>query len=94
MSPARVSAGWATSRPFGLPGGEAAVTHPVRIAYSILGPREAREGGLGGLEQEQQALVQAMLEKGVNCPACTSLGRLFDAAAAILGSCRRGDLGG
>jgi hydrogenase maturation protein HypF len=71
--------------PFGLPGGEAAVLHPLRIAYSILGPRLAEDGGLGGMDGEERGLVRAMIEKGLNCPACTSLGRVFDAAAAILG---------
>ena len=70
---------------FGLPGGEAAVLNPVRIAYAILGPQAAEDGHLGGMRDDQQALVRAMIEKGMNCPACTSLGRLFDAAAAILG---------
>ncbi len=70
---------------FGLPGGEAAVLHPARIAYSILGPRLAEDGRLGGMDDREMALVRAMVEKGLNCPACTSLGRVFDAAAAILG---------
>jgi hydrogenase maturation protein HypF len=71
--------------PFGLPGGEAAVLHPARIAWSVLGPDVAEGARLGGVDPQEKALLRAMIEKGVNCPACTSLGRLFDAAAAILG---------
>jgi hydrogenase maturation protein HypF len=69
--------------PFALPGGEAAVLHPARIAYAVLGPAEGRE--IVGLPQTQALLLSAMLEKKVNCPISTSLGRIFDAAAAILG---------
>jgi len=71
--------------PFGLPGGEAAVLNPARIALSILGPRANVADALTGLDDRQIALVRAMLEKGVNCPLCSSLGRIFDAAAAVLG---------
>jgi hydrogenase maturation protein HypF len=70
--------------PFGLPGGDAAVLHPARIALAIVGPR-ADTDPFPGLDPRQRALIDAMLEKGVNCPRCSSLGRVFDAAAAILG---------
>jgi hydrogenase maturation protein HypF len=72
-------------QPFGLPGGDAAVLHPARIALSILGPRANDTDPFPGLDARQRALVAAMLEKDVNCPRCSSLGRIFDAAAAILG---------
>ena len=72
-------------QPFGLPGGDAAVLHPARIALAILGPRANDTDPFPGLDARQRALVAAMLEKDVNCPRCSSLGRIFDAAAAILG---------
>jgi hydrogenase maturation protein HypF len=71
--------------PFGLPGGDAAVLHPARIALAILGPGANDTDPFPGVDARQRALVGAMLEKGVNCPRCSSLGRVFDAAAAILG---------
>ncbi|HVP17704.1 MAG TPA: carbamoyltransferase HypF [Spirochaetia bacterium] len=69
--------------PFGLPGGEAAVLNPARIAFSILAPFGTR--GVPGVSIGQEKMLLAMLEKQVNCPVTTSLGRIFDAAAAILG---------
>ncbi len=69
--------------PFALPGGEAAVLHPARIAFSILAPVASQD--IPGLSPHQGRMLAAMLEKKVNCPISTSLGRIFDAAAAILG---------
>jgi hydrogenase maturation protein HypF len=69
--------------PFALPGAEAAVLHPARIAFAILGA--SAEQGLPGVSSEQGRMLSAMLKRGVNCPVSTSLGRIFDAAAAILG---------
>jgi len=69
--------------PFALPGGEAAVLRPARIAFAILassGPTE-----LPGISDAQARILRTMLERKVNCPVSTSLGRVFDAAAAILG---------
>jgi hydrogenase maturation protein HypF len=73
--------------PFGLPGGEAAVLNPARIAFAILAPAGMRE--VPGVSVDQARVLLAMLEKGVNCPVSTSLGRIFDAAAAILGLVER-----
>ncbi len=67
--------------PFALPGGEAAVLHPARIAFALLSPA----GEVPGLSEAQRLILRAMLEKRVNCPLSTSLGRVFDAAASILG---------
>jgi len=69
--------------PFALPGGEAAVLHPARIALAILGPSGAPD--IPDMSDTQGKVLLAMLEKRINCPISTSLGRVFDAAAAILG---------
>lgn len=69
--------------PFCLPGGEAAVLNPARIAFSILAPSGTR--GIPGVSTDQEKVLLAMMERQVNCPVSTSLGRIFDAAAAILG---------
>ena len=68
---------------FPLPGGDAAVLHPPRIALAALG--EDARGPIPGLDERQEQFLRAMIRSRTNCPLTTSLGRLFDAAAAILG---------
>ncbi|SDF81114.1 Hydrogenase maturation protein, carbamoyltransferase HypF [Desulfovibrio legallii] len=79
--------------PFALPGGDAAVREPWRIALSL-----AQRAGLedadwvthdGGAQDAAIAAVKEMLRRKVNCPLTSSCGRLFDAAAAALGLCAR-----
>ncbi len=75
---------------FHLPGGEAAVKEPWRIALGVLwdlfGP-EAAGLGLAVVERfgRHMELIARMKERGVNAPRTSSLGRLFDAAAALAG---------
>jgi len=69
--------------PFPLPGGDAAVLHPPRIAFALLG--DSASGRIPGLDSSEEAFLRAMISGNVNCPVTTSLGRIFDAAAAILG---------
>lgn len=85
--------------PMRLPGGDAAVREPWRIAQAChfaLGARpiEGPAWPWLGAEGGAPALVAQMLEKGFNCPTTTSCGRLFDAVAAVLGLCRRIDYEG
>lgn len=73
-----------------LPGGEAAVKEPWRIAQAALWelgikePREYRWPWLDRFETESTFLPQ-LLEKGINAPQTSSCGRLFDAVAALCG---------
>ncbi len=64
-------------KPFRLPGGEAAVREGWRVAAAL-------EWETGLEPRCPPALVQ-MLERDVNAPRTTSVGRLFDAVAALLG---------
>lgn len=85
--------------PMRLPGGDAAVREPWRIAQAChfaLGVRHGDDAAWPWRESEAgaSALVGHMLEKGFNCPTTTSCGRLFDAVAAVLGLCRRIDYEG
>ncbi|WP_428558465.1 MAG: carbamoyltransferase HypF [Solidesulfovibrio sp. DCME] len=80
--------------PMRLPGGDAAVREPWRIAQAChfaLGVAPAADGAWPWLRHEAgaSALVGSMLEKAFHCPTTTSCGRLFDAVAAVLGLCRR-----
>jgi hydrogenase maturation protein HypF len=78
-------------RPFRLPGGDAAIKEPCRVALAMLWELYAE----AALEREDLAPIQAlrpadrrllahMLERGLNAPVTTSAGRLFDAVAALL----------
>jgi hydrogenase maturation protein HypF len=77
--------------PMRLPGGEAAIRHPWRIALGMLADvglgRDAfRPPWLPG-EEQAAALTAQMLAKNLNCPTSTSLGRLFDSVSALCGVC-------
>lgn len=79
--------------PFALPGGDAAVRQPWRIAQALHALCEQAGMAIPPLhpwqpEQAQaSAAVAEMLLRNINCPATSSCGRLFDAVAAQLGLC-------
>ncbi|MFW5722466.1 MAG: hypothetical protein ACOCWT_04120 [Desulfohalobiaceae bacterium] len=78
--------------PLLLPGGEAAVRQPWRIAQAALaaiGVTEPTKRTWPWLAEHAQAshVVGQMIEKRVNSPVTTSCGRLFDAVSALLGVC-------
>jgi hydrogenase maturation protein HypF len=69
-------------RPFRLPGGESAIRQGWRAALSL----RWEACGDGRLpEVENGAVLVEMLERGVNAPWTTSVGRLFDAVASMTG---------
>ena len=79
-------------RPFRLPGGEAAVREPRRSALGLLhelfGEAALERDDLppvASFAPAERRLLARMLATGTNSPATTSAGRLFDAAAALLG---------
>jgi hydrogenase maturation protein HypF len=79
-------------KPFALPGGEGAVRHPARIALDLMyragvnwEPGLAPVDALG--EQGLHILAQ-QIPRGLGCVATTSMGRLFDAVASLLGVCQ------
>ena len=80
--------------PVGLPGGEAAILEPWRMARSYLAslgassPSGRRWPWLDNFAPADGVLGQ-MLVKGVNVPQTTSCGRLFDAVAGLLGIAER-----
>lgn len=74
-----------------LPGGAAAIRHPWRLALAFL-YRELGDAALPAAKQlwpnlatKQLETVWTLLHRPSLCVPCTSAGRLFDAAAAILG---------
>ncbi len=76
--------------PVPLPGGEAAVREPWRIAYALLQRYNLLSDVPFVVPQEKEdaaRLIPAMLDRGLNCPPSSGCGRLFDAVAALLGLC-------
>jgi hydrogenase maturation protein HypF len=74
-------------RPRPLPGGDRAALEPWRMALSVLRDDPSGESGYpftGGIDPRLVAGVDTLL-RSPGCPQTSSAGRLFDAAAAILG---------
>lgn len=74
-----------------MPGGAAAIKNPLRMAYGMLWAFDLleHEGARGVLERLGDAadMLGQMIEKEVNTPQTSSVGRLFDAVSALLGVC-------
>ncbi|MCE9616711.1 MAG: carbamoyltransferase HypF [Lentisphaerae bacterium] len=82
----------ASLRQFRLPGGERAVEEPRRTALGLLFARY----GVAALDwvdlppvqafaEGERRLLATMLDRGLNAPLTSSVGRLFDGIAALLG---------
>ena len=74
-----------------IPGGAAAIKHPLRMAYGVLWAYDlldhpAAAAALAPLGDEAE-VCDTMIERGLNTPMTSSVGRLFDAASALLGIC-------
>jgi hydrogenase maturation protein HypF len=73
-----------------LPGGDTAVRQPWRVAISYLRDTfgaGSLPGGLDflhGIPEKHVALVDSMLQRGINCVDTSSCGRLFDAVASLI----------
>jgi hydrogenase maturation protein HypF len=79
-------------KPFALPGGDGAVRYPARTALDLL----YRAGidwdpGLapvGAVSQDAIHVLAQQIPRGLGCTTTTSMGRLFDAVASLLGVCQ------
>ncbi len=79
-------------RPFRLPGGEAAIREPGRIALAMLwelfgeaGLAQADLSPVQAYRPAERRLLGQMLSGDLNSPLTTSAGRLFDGVAALIG---------
>ena len=77
-----------------LPGGDAAIEHPIRTAWAYLlsayGAAEAhrhRVGHLATAASPDLHLWADMIARGINAPRACGLGRLFDAVSVLVTAC-------
>ncbi len=86
---------WLTPLP--LPGGEAAIRQPWRLALSALRAAYGEDPAgldlpfLSALKRRDVSIILRMLERGIHSPLSSGCGRLFDAVSALLGICSRID---
>ena len=78
--------------PLPLPGGDAATRAPWRIAvaylHALLEPKDfPTDLCFAGFCPGEAGLIRQQIEKGLNVPQTSSMGRLFDAVSALLGVC-------
>jgi len=75
---------------FPLPGGEKAIKEPwrtgVSLLYEIYGDQfpDIEVNFVKNLDKEKSLALKTMLDRGINCPKTSSIGRLFDGVSAIL----------
>ena len=74
-----------------IPGGEAAIRRPRRMALAYLlhtfGPTNENTSMVPGLCADEVSAVALQVGRGLNAPLTSSMGRLFDAISALLGVC-------
>ena len=72
-----------------LPGGDAATLRPYRTALAHLWNAgiawDADLAPVNAASEQEQTIIRQQLEKQINTPATSSMGRLFDAVAALTG---------
>lgn len=79
-------------RTWALPGGAASVRDARRNAFALLSELGLLEHPgaaplLDSIDEQTRSVTATMIERNINSPRTSSMGRLFDAAAAILGIC-------
>ncbi|MHC1627002.1 MAG: carbamoyltransferase HypF [Methanoculleaceae archaeon] len=73
-----------------MPGGDTATIYPERMLYGILPTEEVREIlSERGWSDIELGVLDRQLERGIGVSWTSSTGRVLDAAAALLGICRK-----
>ena len=67
-----------------LSGGDAAIKHPIRIAFAYLKTAGINPDFLTGISETEQKIIAKQLENNFNVFQTSSMGRLFDCVAAML----------
>jgi hydrogenase maturation protein HypF len=71
--------------PLPMPGGEAAIHNPWRLALGYVYALTGRAPALPGVDEEALAVARQQVDRQLNTPLTTAAGRLFDAVAALAG---------
>ncbi|TVR20865.1 MAG: carbamoyltransferase HypF [Anaerolineaceae bacterium] len=76
-------------QPFYLPGGERAVSQPCRAAFGLLyalydGDISPDHAFVRALGEDVVPILSRAIERGINAPLTSSVGRLYDAVASLL----------
>ncbi len=78
-------------RSFSLPGGDASARKPNRVAMGLLNEILGKEAfvrksrSLESMDAQNLGMLSSMFEKQLQCVPTTSMGRLFDAVASLIG---------
>lgn len=76
-------------KPVPLPGGDLAISRPSRMALALLWanqiPWRPDLAPVKAVSDLERAVLKSQLEKGINTPMTSSMGRLFDAVSALIG---------
>ena len=79
-------------RPFALPGGDGAARQPARIALDLLSRADVEWAAdlppVAAVGADGLHILRQQIPRGLGCAATTSMGRLFDAVASLLGVCQ------
>jgi hydrogenase maturation protein HypF len=78
----------ASMRPFKLPGGVHAGRQPWRSAAALCWELGIDYDDIPGEDSTQHSMLRQAWQREINTPRTTSVGRLFDAAAALIGVCK------
>lgn len=74
---------------FPLPGGDACITHPSRTALALLRryqiPWDDRLSSISTLTEIEKRVLRKQIDSGFHCASSSSMGRLFDAVASLIG---------
>lgn len=74
---------------FPLPGGDSSIKRPYRIALALLKSLgldwDPRLPSVAACPADERGILSRQIERNLNCAATSSMGRLFDAVASLLG---------
>jgi hydrogenase maturation protein HypF len=74
---------------FSLPGGDASVRKPFRTALALLSnyrqPWDERLPCVASCSAHERRILRRQLDQTINCASTSSMGRLFDAVASLIG---------